>query len=74
MTTTRDYLSEEQLICGIQEEGKGWLWYIDHHSDELRNDFAIFCIEEDLDPSLEASASAFIEEREKMFEESLELC
>lgn len=69
---TKDYLSEEQLICGIQEEGKSWLWYIEHHSDEMRNAYTIFCLDEDLDPSLEGSAVAFIEERERMFAESLE--
>ncbi len=68
-----NYLSEEQLIFGIQEEGKSWLWYIEHHSDELRERYTVFCMEEDLDSSLEDSATAFIDERERMFEESLEL-
>ncbi len=67
------YLSEEQLIAGVQDEGKGWLWYIENHSDELRNDYFMFCNDNDLDSSLEDSAKAFMDDRDLMFEESLEM-
>ena len=67
------YLSEEQLIAGVQDEGKGWLWYIENHSDELRNDYFLFCNDNDLDSSLEDSAKAFMDDRDLMFEESLEM-
>ena len=66
-----NYLSEEQLIAGVQDGGKGWLWYIENHSDELKNDYFLFCNDNDLDSSLEDSAEAFMEDRDLMFEESL---
>ena len=67
------YLPEEQLIAGVQDEGKGWLWYIENHSDELRNDYHMFCNDNGLDSSLEDSAASFMEDRDLMLEESLEM-
>ena len=68
-----EFLSEDQLVERFQSDPSfGWLGYINHHSQELIDDFADFCREHSLSSDSETSAKQFMEEREKLFNESIE--
>ena len=67
------YLSEEELVERFQSDPSfGWLGYINHHSQEMVDDYKEFCQENSLPEEAESSASAFMDEREKIFRENVE--
>lgn len=67
------YLSEEELVERFQSDPSfGWLGYINHHSQEMVDDYKEFCQENSLPEEAESSASAFMDAREKIFSENVE--
>lgn len=70
---SKEFLSEDQLVERFQSDPSfGWLGYINHHSQELIDDYANYCSEHSLSSDSESSAKQFMEEREKLFNESIE--
>jgi len=68
-----EFLSENQLVERFQSDPSfGWLGYINHHSQELIDDFAEYCSEHSLSSDSESSAKDFMKERERLFNESIE--
>lgn len=66
------FYGEERTIQIMQKEGKGWLFYVSHNTPETFDDYLEYCTDNVLDPTEETSAEAFINERERIFEEALE--
>lgn len=66
------FYDEDRVIQIMQEEGKGWLFYVSHNTQELFEEYLDFCSDKELDPTEEDSADAFMEERERFFDEALE--
>lgn len=66
------FYDEDRVIQIMQEEGKGWLFYVSHNTQELFEEYLDFCSDKTLDPTEEDSAYAFMEERERFFDEALE--
>lgn len=67
------YYGEEKTIEIMQEENKGWLFYVSHNTEELFEEYIEYCTDKELDPTEEDSAKAFIDYRDKVFEESMEV-
>lgn len=66
------YYGEEKTIEIMQEENKGWLFYVSHNTEELFEEYIEYCTYNSLDPTEENSAKAFIDYRDQIFEESFE--
>lgn len=67
------YYGEEKTIEIMQEENKGLLFYVSHNTEELFEEYIEYCTDKKLDPIEEDSAIAFIDYRDKVFEESMEI-
>lgn len=55
------YLSEEQLVELFQQQKINWVQYVEHHSEEMKNDYKEFCLANDLDCKSEQSARLYLE-------------
>lgn len=55
------YFEESELIQKMQEENHDMLWYIEHHSEELREEYAEFCEANEVSSSSLSSAISFME-------------
>lgn len=64
-----DYFEESVLYQKMQDENRDMLWFIEHHSDELREEYTSFCEERDIDVSSPSSAISFMEYRESLLVE-----
>ena len=67
------FYGEDRVIEIMQEEDKGWLFYVGHNTQELFNEYIEYCTDKELDPTEEDSAKAFIDYREQVFEEAFEI-
>lgn len=67
------FYGEDRVIEIMQEEGKGWLFYVGHNTQELFDEYIEYCTDNTLDPTEEDSAKAFIDYRDQVFEESFEI-
>lgn len=66
------FYGEDRVIQIMQNEGKSWLFYVSHNTQDLFEEYLEYCTDNVLDPTEEESAEAFIEERERVFEEALD--
>jgi len=55
------YLSEEQLVELFQQHQINWVQYVEHHSEEMKNDYKEYCLDNDLDRKSEQSARLYLE-------------
>ena len=55
------YLSEEQLVELFQQQKINWVQYVEHHSEEMKNDYREYCLDNDLDCKSEQSARQYLE-------------
>ena len=55
-----NYLSEEELIEKMQSGDKKWLFYVQHHSREMKAEFEAYCHEHSLKET-DDTAEQFIE-------------
>lgn len=67
------YYGEEKTIEIMQEENKGLLFYVSHNTEELFEEYIEYCAGKKLDPTEEDSAIAFIDYKDKVFKESMEI-
>jgi hypothetical protein len=72
MNNQNSFYGEEKTIEIMQEQKKGWLFYVSHNTPELLEEYHEYCEDNNLDKEKEESASAFMDYREKLFEEALE--
>jgi hypothetical protein len=65
------FLGEETTIEIMQDQRKGWLFYVTHNTPELLCDYEDYCQTEGIDAEAEASAIAFMDYRDQLFEEAM---
>jgi|GEM_PF-3354770 hypothetical protein len=65
------FLGEETTIEVMQEQQKGWLFYVTHNTPELFDEYEQYCKDENLDAENEESAKAFMDYRDQLFEEAM---
>jgi hypothetical protein len=65
------YESEDRLVEKMQSGQYGWKEYIEHHSRELRAEYEAYCQRKGMDATEEASATEFMEMREREFDEAV---
>lgn len=65
------YYPEEELVRRMDEEHLSKRWYIRHHSPEMREDYKIFCQDNELNRDREESAEAFFKWVEKKTNEDM---
>ncbi|WP_262280760.1 hypothetical protein [Hallella absiana] len=64
-----DYPSEEQLVELFQQHKINWVQYVEHHSEDMKNDYREYCLDNDLDLDYksEQSARQYLEHIENFF-------
>ena len=55
------YLSEEQLVELFQQQKINWVQYVEHHSEEMKNDYREYSLDNELDCKSEQSARQYLE-------------
>ena len=71
-STNKEYPPYELLCEEYQEKRIGAVDFVTQQSDEMTAEYEQFCKDKRLDRQKETSALAFMDYREKLFEESLE--
>lgn len=66
----QQFYDEDRIVQMMQQEGRGWLFYVSHNTPELFDEYIGYCRDNGLDPTEDASATDFMHNREQIFEES----
>ena len=65
------FYNEEELVEKVQTGEFGWLDYVNHHSREWKQEYAVYCKSRGLSINDE-TAEAYIELKQQQMEEALE--
>lgn len=60
------YLSEEQLIELFQQHQINWVQYVEHHSEDMKNDYREYCLDNYLDCKSEDAARQYLQHIESL--------
>lgn len=60
------YLSEEQLVELFQQHQINWVQYVEHHSEDMKNDYREYCLDNNLDCKCENAARQYLQHIESL--------
>jgi len=60
------YLSEEQLVELFQQHLINWVQYVELHSEEMKNDYREYCLDNGIDCKSEQSARRYLQHIENL--------
>lgn len=60
------YLSEEQLVELFQQHQINWVQYVEHHSEDMKNDYREYCLDNNLDCKRENAARQYLQHIESL--------
>ncbi len=66
----KNFYPEDVLVQKMQDEKKGWLYYVSHHSPELEEEYLDYCESRRL-TICDESAASFLDYREKQMEDAM---